>query len=144
MDDNEKELKEEMLGQDLTQSDEIEIDNTTSPELFDEGPDHDVEKAKKVQSGIRHTFNKAKKINDTSPELTSGDIDADWVNEPNTSGDETSMGDNATPDQDQVDELARPWGLARNNEELNLNKKRRDLENEKKHDEEEQLRPKKS
>lgn len=47
-----------------------------------------------------------------SPADTGGDVDADWQRA-QSSGEETVGGSVATPDQDVVDELARPFGVER-------------------------------
>ena len=47
---------------------------------------------------------------ETSPELTGGDVDADWESA-YTTGDEAPGGDNPTPDQDVVDEIGHAIGL---------------------------------
>ncbi|HEY7541891.1 MAG TPA: DUF6335 family protein [Methylomirabilota bacterium] len=47
-----------------------------------------------------------------SPVDTGGDLDADWQRA-QSSGEETVGGSVATPDQDIVDELARPFGVER-------------------------------
>ena len=48
--------------------------------------------------------------NETGPEITGGDVDADWESAYST-GDEAPGGDNPTPDQDVVDEIGRSLGL---------------------------------
>lgn len=47
-----------------------------------------------------------------SPADTGGDVDADWQRA-QSSGEETVGGNVATPDQDVVDGLARPFGVER-------------------------------
>jgi Family of unknown function (DUF6335) len=47
---------------------------------------------------------------ETSPALTAGDVDADWVSAYST-GDEAPGGDNPTPDQDVVDEIGAALGV---------------------------------
>jgi hypothetical protein len=47
---------------------------------------------------------------ETGPNLTGGDVDADWE-QAYSSGDEAPGGDNPTPDQDIVDEIGRSLGL---------------------------------
>jgi hypothetical protein len=49
---------------------------------------------------------------DVSPRDTGGDVDADWERA-QSSGEEAVGGTVATPDQDVVDELARPLGVER-------------------------------
>jgi len=48
---------------------------------------------------------------ETGPELTGGDIDADWV-KAYDSGDEAPGGDNPTPDQDVVEDIGRALGVS--------------------------------
>ena len=58
------------------------------------------------------------KYHAVSPELTAGDIDADWQ-EAEDSGAETPGGHVATPDQDNVDEIGRAVGMEfQDNQEL--------------------------
>jgi hypothetical protein len=47
---------------------------------------------------------------EASPAVTSGDVDADWV-AAETVGDEAPGGDNPTPDQDQVEPMAKAVGI---------------------------------
>ena len=49
---------------------------------------------------------------ETGPAITGGDIDADWQRA-QSSGEEAVGGSVAAPDQDVVDELARPLGVER-------------------------------
>ena len=56
--------------------------------------------------------------NETGPELTGGDVDADWEDAYSV-GDEAPGGDNPTPDQDRVDDIGRALGVEyQDNEEL--------------------------
>lgn len=48
--------------------------------------------------------------NAASPELTGGDIDANW-NDAYSVGDEAPGGDNPTPDQDRVDDIGKALGV---------------------------------
>jgi hypothetical protein len=48
---------------------------------------------------------------ETSPRLTGGDVDADWLGA-YASGDEAVGGSTATPDQDVIDELGDALGVA--------------------------------
>jgi hypothetical protein len=55
---------------------------------------------------------------ETGPEITAGDVDANWESAYST-GDEAPGGDNPTPDQDVVDEIGKSLGLVyEDNEEL--------------------------
>jgi hypothetical protein len=60
---------------------------------------------------------------ETSPELTGGDVDADWE-DAYAVGDEAPGGDNPTPDQDRVDDIGRALGVEyQDNEELKASEK---------------------
>ena len=48
--------------------------------------------------------------NETSPELTGGDVDASWE-DAYAVGDEAPGGDNPTPDQDRVDDIGKALGV---------------------------------
>jgi hypothetical protein len=48
--------------------------------------------------------------NETSPELTGGDVDAKWQ-DAYAVGDEAPGGDNPTPDQDRVDDIGKALGV---------------------------------
>jgi len=55
---------------------------------------------------------------ETSPQMTGGDVDADWE-DAYAVGDEAPGGDNPTPDQDRVDDIGRALGIEyADNEEL--------------------------
>lgn len=55
---------------------------------------------------------------EVSPEITGGDVDADWQGAYD-SGDEAPGGDNMTPDQDRVDDIGKALGVQyEDNEEL--------------------------
>jgi hypothetical protein len=61
--------------------------------------------------------------NGMSPELTGGDVDADWENA-YFSGEEAPGGDNPTPDQDIVDDIGKALGVEyQDNEELKASDK---------------------
>jgi uncharacterized protein DUF6335 len=65
-----------------------------------------------AQSDARH------QRNETSPELTAGDVDASWE-DAYAVGDEAPGGDNPTPDQDRVDDIGKALGVQyEDNEEL--------------------------
>jgi len=49
---------------------------------------------------------------ETGPELTAGDLDADWKRAA-SSGEETPGGSVATPDQDRVDDIGQALGVPR-------------------------------
>jgi hypothetical protein len=55
---------------------------------------------------------------EVSPEITAGDVDADWEDAYSV-GDEAPGGDNPTPDQDRVDDIGKALGVQYDdNEEL--------------------------
>jgi hypothetical protein len=54
--------------------------------------------------------------NETSPELTGGDVDANWE-DGYAVGDESPGGDNPTPDQDRVDDIGKALGVQYNDDE---------------------------
>ena len=58
----------------------------------------------------RRTARQARPQHPTGPEITAGDVDADWSAAASV-GDEAPGGDNPTPDQDVVDEIGRALGV---------------------------------
>jgi hypothetical protein len=74
--------------------------------------------ASAARSGRRAMSERLHEHNETSPELTAGDVDADWESAA-TVGDEAPGGDNPTPDQDIVDDIGKAVGVQYDdNEEL--------------------------
>jgi len=67
----------------------------------------------------RQVLRQARKLHtETSPEMTGGDVDADWE-DAYAVGDEAPGGDNPTPDHDRVDDIGRAIGIEyADNEEL--------------------------
>ena len=67
----------------------------------------------------RHELREARLAHtEVSPELTAGDVDADWE-DAYAVGDEAPGGDNPTPDQDRVDDIGKALGVQyEDNEEL--------------------------
>jgi len=67
----------------------------------------------------RHELQEARKEHpEVSPELTAGDVDADWEDAYSV-GDEAPGGDNPTPDRDRVDDIGKALGVQYDdNEEL--------------------------
>jgi Family of unknown function (DUF6335) len=63
-----------------------------------------------ARSGRAEILQHLREHNESSPELTAGDVDADWA-QAYDSGDEAPGGDNPTPDQDVVDEIGRALGI---------------------------------
>ena len=71
-----------------------------------------------ARSGRREMRETILEHNETSPELTGGDVDADWE-DAYAVGDEAPGGDNPTPDQDRVEDIAKALGVEyQDNEEL--------------------------
>jgi hypothetical protein len=59
-----------------------------------------------ARSGRRHLQDAKEDHNETSPVMTSGDVDADWEDAYSV-GDEAPGGDNPTPDQDRVEDIGK-------------------------------------
>src|SRR4051812_10324487 len=71
--------------------------------------------ARSGRAALQHA---RKERTNTSPEMTGGDVDADWE-DAYAVGDEAPGGDNPTPDQDRVDDIGRAIGIEyADNEEL--------------------------
>ncbi|MGH9835993.1 MAG: DUF6335 family protein [Blastocatellia bacterium] len=71
-----------------------------------------------AEAGARRMERELGQYNSVSPELTAGDVDADWQNA-EENGEETPGGHAATPDQNNVDELGRALGIEfQDNQEL--------------------------
>ena len=76
-----------------------------------------------ARSGRLTTLVARSQHNETSPELTGGDVDAHWE-DAYAVGDEAPGGDNPTPDQDRVDDIGRALGVEyQDNEELKASDK---------------------
>ena len=75
------------------------------------------------RSGRQEMRESLREHNETSPELTGGDVDADWQDAYSV-GDEAPGGDNPTPDQDRVDDIGRALGVEyQDNEPLKASEK---------------------
>jgi hypothetical protein len=75
-------------------------------------------RASAARSGRREMRERFNEHTETSPQLTAGDVDADWESAYSV-GDEAPGGDNPTPDQDIVDDIGRAVGVEyQDNEEL--------------------------
>jgi len=75
-------------------------------------------RASAARTGRRELREKFNEHTETSPQLTGGDVDADWESAYSV-GDEAPGGDNPTPDQDIVDDIGRAVGVEyQDNEEL--------------------------
>ena len=66
--------------------------------------------ASAARTGRRELEERLKEHTSTSPELTGGDVDANWE-DAEFVGDEAPGGDQPTPDQDVVDEIGRAIGI---------------------------------
>ena len=72
----------------------------------------------RAHPGAARCARRSREHNETSPELTGGDVDADWEDAYSV-GDEAPGGDNPTPDQDRVDDIGKALGVEyQDNEEL--------------------------
>lgn len=71
-----------------------------------------------ARSGRRELQESRREHTEVSPDLTAGDVDADWEDAYSV-GDEAPGGDNPTPDQDRVDDIGKALGVQYDdNEEL--------------------------
>ena len=71
----------------------------------------DLDRTPSAARSGRHGMREARlQHNETSPELTGGDVDASWEDAYST-GDEAPGGDNPTPDQDRVDDIGKALGV---------------------------------
>jgi hypothetical protein len=71
-----------------------------------------------ARSGRRELQESRREHTEVSPDLTAGDVDADWE-DAYAVGDEAPGGDNPTPDQDRVDDIGKALGVQyEDNEEL--------------------------
>ena len=76
-----------------------------------------------ARSGRQHLEDTKADHPETSPVMTSGDVDADWEDAYSV-GDEAPGGDNPTPDQDRVDDIGKALGVTYDdNEELKASDK---------------------
>jgi Family of unknown function (DUF6335) len=85
------------------------------PEIEDNVPTPpsslDLDRTPSAARSGRHGMREARlQHNETSPELTGGDVDASWEDAYST-GDEAPGGDNPTPDQDRVDDIGKALGV---------------------------------
>jgi hypothetical protein len=76
-----------------------------------------------ARSGRRELREARLAHNEVSPDITAGDVDADWEDAYSV-GDEAPGGDNPTPDQDRVDDIGKALGVQyEDNEELKASDK---------------------
>ncbi|PYP90328.1 MAG: hypothetical protein DMF61_01070 [Blastocatellia bacterium AA13] len=74
-------------------------------------PDHEhLVQENLAHAGAERMREELRQHHSTSPKLTGGDLDADWQNA-NDVGDEAVGGHAPTPDQDEVDEIGRAFGI---------------------------------
>lgn len=86
---------------------------------------NDYQDKENIVNQVRQKILERRNINSLKPEISSDDIDASWQ-QANVDGEESSLGGQPTPDQDQIDEISRPWGLInKSDEELNTDQKRK-------------------
>lgn len=76
-----------------------------------------------ARSGRHELAESRREHNEVSPDITAGDVDADWE-DAYAVGDEAPGGDNPTPDQDRVDDIGKALGVQyEDNEELKASDK---------------------
>ena len=98
-----------------------ELDETVPSPPSSLDPDRRTPSA--ARSGRQELRDSMRKHHETSPEMTGGDVDADWQDAYSV-GDEAPGGDNPTPDQDRVDDIGRALGVEyQDNEELKASDK---------------------
>jgi uncharacterized protein DUF6335 len=107
------------LERERRQLKEVEENVPTPPSSLD----LDRTAASAARSGRREMRESRLEHTEASPELTAGDVDADWE-EAYSVGDEAPGGDNPTPDQDRVDDIGKALGVEyQDNEELKASDK---------------------
>jgi hypothetical protein len=101
------------LERERRQLKEVEENVPTPPSSLD------LDRTPSAARSGRHEMREARlEHTEVSPELTAGDVDADWE-EAYSVGDEAPGGDNPTPDQDRVDDIGKALGVEyQDNEEL--------------------------
>jgi hypothetical protein len=98
-----------------------EVDETVPSPPSSLDPNRRVPSA--ARSGRHELRESLREHTETSPELTGGDVDADWEDAYSV-GDEAPGGDNPTPDQDRVDDIGKALGVEyQDNEELKASNK---------------------
>jgi hypothetical protein len=76
-----------------------------------------------ARTGRHELAESRREHNEVGPDLTAGDVDADWEDAYSV-GDEAPGGDNPTPDQDRVDDIGKALGVQyEDNEELKASDK---------------------
>lgn len=135
-DELQENLGSEIFGQQVettTDADDSESSTINDDIITSLNPDQNFEG--EAISGANSTMSESQTINDNNLELVSDDIDADW--QETSASEETSLAENPTPDQDQVESISQPWGTNyKSEEELDVEKKVRELEQDRENDEE--------
>lgn len=116
--------EQEHEGEDYLLEEELPMDKTAVDEQADRIParqtqfteDEDTEeefqiRQKKAHSGREALEEDLEKHQFSSPEISGGDLDADWSGAVTGSGAETVGGTEPTPDMDRVDELGKAAGI---------------------------------
>lgn len=98
-------------------SNKIWNDNTDLPEEITESYGTGVHEQPGLNIGGRTMRDRMSEYTDVSPELSGGDIDANWE-DADVDGEETIGGTTPTPDQDIVDEIGAAVGLEMADEEI--------------------------
>ena len=107
------EPKREFMDAGMAESKEYDVDEEVQQE-FDE--------VQRLASGGAHFNRELQEHHSRTPQLSGGDLDADWARA--DIGDETVGGSAPTPDQDVVDELGEAVGLTyEDNEPLHTTEK---------------------
>ena len=105
--------KEEFIDAGRAESDEYEPDEEVKTEF---------EEAQRLGSGADLLKRELREHHSRTPELSGGDIDADWAGA--DVGDETVGGSSPTPDQDVVEEIGEALGVTyEDNEPLHTTEK---------------------
>ena len=85
-----------------------------------EAPEPEIDESvmRSARSGREELREQLREHTETGPELTAGDLDANWEDAYSV-GEEAPGGENPTPDQDRVDDIGRALGVTyEDNEEL--------------------------
>lgn len=133
---NNKHIDSQIFSEEIVDDPVENIEMYLDPEEAIYVPENVEDSSKKSSfSGAIHTLEKIEQRNNTSPTITSGDLDADWEQGDST-GEESSLSSVETPDQSNLDEITEPWGLDYElDEELNTGKHIAKLEKERGEDE---------
>lgn len=127
----------QVFGEEILPS-EIEDDRVeVSPDSdLVTAPEGEADDGSQYISSIKKTL-KSSNQKTGSPSVSADDIYSDLENA-DIIGEESSLGDNPTPDQDQIESIGEPWGIEYDeNEDLNVSRKIRQREKERIEDEDE-------